>query len=500
MATYIGIDIGTSGVRAVRVRSAYRRLAVEAMLETDRASAPSLVEAIRAAVKPLLSGGESIAIGFDGERTFVRRLSIPAAGQKQLTELVPFELEADLPFELEQAVFDHVVLRHASNQSIPLLAVVAQVEHVRERIGLVKEALGVEPERIVPGALALSGLSGVVPALAEDGPVLLLELDEQRTDALVLERGEPMFARTLSRGTAGLPESATALARELRHTLAAYRSAGGAALAAAYLVGPGATVPGAEAFLGAEIGLEVKQMPSADIPVEAPDGIGALVRFGKALSLAVALANRSRGLNLRQKVLAYEGGYGFLREKIPVLSGLGAVLVASFVFSALAESWSQDKERQVLEAALGSLTHEVLGEETTDPQRAAELIDKSIVGGEEDPMPRADAFDVMVQLAQAVPETLKHDVEEFDVQRGHVTIHGIVPTIPDAQQLATQLKSYRCFQDVKIVRTNQVVGEERQKYVLELDIKCPEEGKEAKDKAGAPASSASAAGAAGGKP
>jgi general secretion pathway protein L len=140
------------------------------------------------------------------------------------------------------------------------------------------------------------------------------------------------------------------------------------------------------------------------------------------------------------------------------------------------------------------VTTDVLGEGTSDPQRATDLLDKTATGADEDPLPHADAFDVMVQIAQAVPENMTHDIEELDVQRGHVTVHGIVPTIPDAQQIATQLKSIRCFQDVKITRTNQVVGEERQKYVMELDVKCPVEGKE-KPAAGAPAASAS-----GGKP
>jgi general secretion pathway protein L len=85
---------------------------------------------------------------------------------------------------------------------------------------------------------------------------------------------------------------------------------------------------------------------------------------------------------------------------------------------------------------------------------------------------------------------MTHDIEELDIQRGHVTVHGIVPTIPDAQQIATTLKTVRCFQDVKIVRTNQELGGDRQKYAMEFDIKCPVEGKD-KDK-GAPAGSGSA--------
>src|SRR6516165_10423419 len=129
MAILLGIDIGTSWVRAVRIKSAYRRLAVEAMSEADRASAESLASAIRAAAGPLMVGGESVAVSFEGERAFTRRLGIPIAGQKQIAELVPFELEADLPFHIADAVHDHIVLRRAGEQ-IPVLATAAKLEDV----------------------------------------------------------------------------------------------------------------------------------------------------------------------------------------------------------------------------------------------------------------------------------------------------------------------------------------------------------------------------------
>lgn len=499
MATYLGIDIGTNSVRAVRLRSAYRRLAVEAVIEADRANGATLVDLLRGALGPLMTPGDSVSVSFEGERTLVRQLAIPVAGQKQLAELVPFELEADLPFDLEEAVHDHLVLRRPRDQVISLLAAAARLDHVRERIGTVREALSIEPERIIPGGLALAALVGVLPALSGAGPVAVIDLDETRTDVLVIERGESVFCRTLSRGTAGLPQSATQLARDLRQTIAAWRASGGGPPTNAYLAGPGATVAGAEAFIGAELGLPVERLPSPEIAIEAPEGSGSLLRCAKALSLALSLLPRARTINLRQQALAYEGGYGFLRDKVPILSSLAAVIVASFAFAAVAQFSTLASERKVLEAALLTVSKDVLGQEVSDPEQATDLLDKATAGSDEDPLPHADAFDVMVQLAEAVPEGIKHDVEEFDVQRAHVTVHGVVPTIPDAQQIATQLKSFRCFPEPKIVKTVQEVNGERQKYTLEMDIKCPEEGKEARDKT-APAGSASAGGTGGTKP
>ena len=90
-----------------------------------------------------------------------------------------------------------------------------------------------------------------------------------------------------------------------------------------------------------------------------------LPRFAKAVALALALAGRGAGMNLRRGPLAYERGFAWVREKIPVLAGLAAVILVSFVFSAWARLYAVHKERDALESALGAVTKEVLGTEAT---------------------------------------------------------------------------------------------------------------------------------------
>ena len=85
-------------------------------------------------------------------------------------------------------------------------------------------------------------------------------------------------------------------------------------------------------------------------------------------------------------------------------------------------------------------------------------------------------MDVMVQLSKAVPKEVTHDVVEFDVTRGHVMIQGIVPSVGDAQGIVDKMKEHRCFKDAKIARTSQF-SESKQKYVLEIDIKCEDKEK-----------------------
>jgi general secretion pathway protein L len=204
-------------------------------------------------------------------------------------------------------------------------------------------------------------------------------------------------------------------------------------------------------------------------------------------------------MNLRKGPLAFERGFAWVKEKIPLLAGLGAAIFVISLLSAGAQLYSLSRERTALEGALTTVTKEVLGEGTDSAARANELLAKQTTVSDEDPLPHSDAFDVMVKLSEDIPQSMVHDVEELDVQKGHVIVHGIVGSIPDAQAIMTALKNERCFSDVKITRTNQVVGGERQKYVMEFDLKCPEDVKGAAKKPGTASSAQPAGSASGGK-
>lgn len=489
MARLLGIDATKASVRVAVIRTSYRSVTLEAVNEAFIAPSGSEVDAIRAAVgtnKP-----DACAIALSGERSYYRRLELPAAAQKEIGSVLGFELEATVPFEMTDAVFDHRVLRTPSSSPgvIPIFAVIARADDVRTRIEPVRQALGIEPERVGSGPLPLANLVSVMSelekpvapvgmGLATLAPIAILDLGETVTEIVILLGGEPVFARTLSRGTVGLPESAPLLSRELRQTLAAFRTTGGDPLACMYLVGSGAEASGAATFLSTELGVSILPLPRPHIEGITPEQGEKLPRFAKALGLALGLTGRARAMNLRRGALEAERSYPFLRDKIPLLAGLGAVIAVSFGFSTIAELRALDAEREMLVAKLGAASRDVLGEETTEADKARELIEASNKA-EEDPLPRVDAFDVMVQLSKAVPpqsDKFVHDVVELDVQRGKVVIQGTVPTVGDAETIAKNMKEHRCFKDVKISRTVQFT-EGKQKYQLEFELKCEDKKK-----------------------
>ena len=489
MARYIGIDLGSSHVRALLLSTGYKRIAIEAIQEVAIDAAESLEHAIRACATGMLPHSDGVAVAIEGDSAFVHRMKLPLTARKQLDAVLPFELESQMPVDMSELVYDYRVLRgDETREAVDIIAALARTEQVRERIELVKRALGREPERVGCGSLVLANLALLTPELRGKSPVALVDLGSRRTEVTVLSNGEPLFVRTLSRGVAGLPETAAALIADLRQTFLAFLSKEDTPVDSVILLGGGASASGADQYLSHELGVPVRALPAFQIEPPSADVVLALPRFAKALALAAGLSGKAVDMNLRAGPLAYQRGFGFLKERAPLLAGLTAATLVSFLFASWASLRAVSREHEELVQLLTAQSQQILGEVLTDPDAVSEATERAKGKDEPDPMPHMDAFDTVVELSNAIPTSMVHDIEEFDMQRGHVKVNGIVGTTADTQTIAGEIAKNRCVSEAKIVKVSQQVNGDRQKYVFEFDVKCPEDaGPKKKPKTAEPA-------------
>ncbi len=496
MPTYVGIDIGTVSVKCAAIRSAYRKTQLVGVSTVNLGQGADLAVAIGEAVRAVLGErhAEGLATSLPGARGVMHVVEVPAAAAKQLREVLPFEIDAQVPFDLDTSVFDFKVLPSLTKETARTLVCVARIEDVKERIDWVAQAAGHEPECVDVGGAPLANVLPYAVQSSLADTIAVIDLGAESSDMLFVHNGEIMFARTLSFGTNGLPATAARLGREMRLTTAAFRAAHGLELKQVYFCGGGGIDASAYRYFSQELELPVTPLPA--LQIEVAEGVtlpSTLLVHTKAVGLALGLVERSRGLNMRQGPLAFERGYAWMRDKVPLLAGLAAAILVSFVFSAWAQLYSKGKEQETLSKALGLVSKEVLGEETGEAARATELLGKLTTIADEDPLPHADAFDVLSKISEAIPTTMVHDIEEFDFQKGHAILHGLVDSSGDAEAIATTLKADRCLTDVKITRTSAAVTGNRQKYILEFDLKCPEDLKGQKPKPSASAASSASA-------
>jgi general secretion pathway protein L len=494
LATYVGIDVGHSAVKVAKIHVQFKRIRLLAMAQADigpegeGAAIRYALERVKTAQNTSVDG---TAAALDGTRGTIRMLDLPISAQKQVAEVLPFELESDLPFALDEAVWDYRLKPGTRNEgkTFQVLTAVAKTQEVKRTVDALKEATGLEPERVSLGPFPLANLA---PYVAADTVYVVVDIGLRRSEVLLMMGETCLGARTLGTGTVGLPAAAQKLARELRTSLAHFASTGLPAPTKVLLAGGGAFVLGAQAYLASELAIVVEPIRIAQgieiDPTMPAEVMSAMPNFAKALGLALSLGNKPLDVNLRQGGLAFERGFAWLKEKTPMLLALLGAAIFFASFAALVEMVVLARERATLEKALSTVTKDVLGKETSEASEASALLSQSNAAADEDPLPHADAFDVMVRLSESIPASVMHDIEELDYQKGHARMNGIIPSVNDAQELVTSLKSDRCFSDVKLVSTTQAVGQDnanRKKYIVEFDVKCPEDQK-TKKKRGLP--------------
>ena len=206
----VSIDIGTSAIRLVQLEQTASGIRlVNAGIETYPHTNPTTeisTEVISETLQRLWRGisGRSTSVVLSIPRLSVtsRRLTnLPAAArEEQLTNLVAMQAETELPFRVEDAIYDyHGVHRSESTISVELIA--ARRETVQRQIDYLKP-LGLTPTSVMPSTLATSVLAGIVSPESDSsaGMTMVVDIGAGRTDLCLLAGNVLRFSRSFPIG------------------------------------------------------------------------------------------------------------------------------------------------------------------------------------------------------------------------------------------------------------------------------------------------------------
>ena len=212
----IGLDIGSTHVRAVEVQFGPRGPAFTATPEVLRfAEAPLPPGAVRdgEVVEPAVVStalrhlwrtakfsSKEVVIGVGNQRVLVRDLDLPAMPLDQIRRSLPYQVQDQIPIAVEDALLDFIPTGMADGQHGPVvrgLLVAATKDTVEANLGAV-EAAGLRATMVDLTALAL------IRSLAR-GPwatrtVALVDMGARITNVVIVERGMPQFVRVLPTG------------------------------------------------------------------------------------------------------------------------------------------------------------------------------------------------------------------------------------------------------------------------------------------------------------
>lgn len=234
--TVIGLDIGSSAVRAVQLRIGARGPAtlervgqVALPVGTVREGEVVDVEALGDALRTLWSRhgfkGRKVAVGVANQQVVVRQVELPYLPDDELRQSLQFQVQELIPFPVEQAVLDfHVTGVYETEDGArfsQLLLVAAQRTMVDAVLAALAKAK-LEPVNLDLHAFAM--LRSLAPQSVIDAGEgeLLVDVGHGVTNLVVHDNGVPRFVRILLMGggaiTDGLSNALGLPAEEAEHT------------------------------------------------------------------------------------------------------------------------------------------------------------------------------------------------------------------------------------------------------------------------------------------
>lgn len=206
----VGVDIGTSSLRAVEVAGATKSKPTivryhEVPLPGGATRAGEVIEphTVASAFKQLWSVGgfksKDIVLGIGNERVLARDLVVPRAPIKQIRESLPFLVQDMLPVPVSEAVLDFYPISEVDDDGPALngLLVAATKEAVMGNIKAAQMA-GLSPVAVdlIPFALTRVHLSLGLSR----GTVAVVDIGATTTSVVILAAGVPEFVRIIPAG------------------------------------------------------------------------------------------------------------------------------------------------------------------------------------------------------------------------------------------------------------------------------------------------------------
>ena len=206
----VSIDIGTSAIKLVQLEQTTSGIRlVNAGIEAYPYTASTTeipIEVISETLQRLWRrvGGRGTSVVLSIPRLLVtsRRLTnLPAAAtDDQLSNLVTMQAETELPFRVEDAIYDyHDVHRSEDGISVELIA--ARRETVQQQIDYLKP-IGLTPKGVMPSTLATSALAGIASTKDDSSSemTMVVDIGAGRTDLCLIAGDALRFSRSFPIG------------------------------------------------------------------------------------------------------------------------------------------------------------------------------------------------------------------------------------------------------------------------------------------------------------
>ncbi len=220
----VGLDIGSSAVKAVELKPAGKGFKVTAFgsepIPPDGIVDGAIIDgaAVADAIRRLFDGKglktKDVAASLSGNAVIVKKITLPMMSEAELGESIYWEAEQYIPFDIQDVNLDYQILDAgdaAGKGTMDVLLVAAKKEKIADYTGVIAQA-GRAAVIVDVDAFALQNAYEVNYGIEAGAVVVLLNAGASATNINILSGDQSVFTRDISIGGNAYTE---ALQREL---------------------------------------------------------------------------------------------------------------------------------------------------------------------------------------------------------------------------------------------------------------------------------------------
>ena len=210
----VGLDIGSSAVKAVELKAVAKGYKVAAYA-SEAVPPDSIVDgaiidagAVAGAIRRMFDGNKSfkttdVCASLSGNAVIVKKITLPVMTESELSESIYWEAEQYIPFDVQDVNLDYQILDPGtgpdSRGSMEVLLVAAKKEKIGDYTGVIAQA-GRTPVIVDVDAFALQNAYEVNYGLSAPQVVVLLNAGASAVNINILYGDQSVFTRDISMG------------------------------------------------------------------------------------------------------------------------------------------------------------------------------------------------------------------------------------------------------------------------------------------------------------
>ncbi len=209
--TTVGLDIGSGLIKVAvvdhsksqpeLVRVATTPLLADAIVEGEIMDPGIVADAITGCMQAAGVSTKAVVTAVGGRDVIIKKIQIDRVKEQQARELMRWEAEQHVPFDMESVELDFQILDpNGTDEQMSVLLVAAKRELVEAKVRVLADA-GLSAAAVDVDAFALHNAFELNHPEAMRGIVALVNIGNEVTNINIVEEGVPILTRDLTVGT-----------------------------------------------------------------------------------------------------------------------------------------------------------------------------------------------------------------------------------------------------------------------------------------------------------